>query len=487
MSFKLVLFVIFCVILEKSTALKYGHITECESTSETCSGCRYGKFICGESDRENRIFHYSSDAILCQNRGYYTTYFGKIDFVNCQFSEMQWNFFDIFNSLHTFNISGTDIETLKIFKFGKNLKNLIASNNRLKEIPSIVFVQANQLKSVDFSNNSIERVDPLAFVGANLIESLDLSQNLLTTLYSQVFKDCSNMKYLNLSNNRFNEFDARIVNTSALITFDISNNNLTHLDEHVFDQKIHLKSLNLSNNPIGDVNVNTFVYLVDLEHLNMRRTNISRIQLGTFSHQHKLITLDLSDNRLKQLDFKLFLPILRDLRSLRLGGNQLKDLHGFRNALFPRLELLDIVNNDFNCSYLEYFMAAIDWKTIYLHFAPNLVKPGGSNIHGISCNDTIYEPTNSEMKSEKLGYEHEYLEELLDDEFSKLNAKSNDGGDLFIKIVLVFILILLLAFLVLFLMVNREIICILFLKSRFGRQKNLNGSNTEQNETLLLE
>lgn len=486
MSFKLVLFVISCVILEKSIASKYGHITECESSSDTCYGCRYGKFICGESDRENQIFNYDSDAIKCHNQGYYRKYFGKIDFVNCQFSEMKWNFFDIFNALHTFNISGTDIEELKIFKFGRNLKNLIASNNRLKEIPSIVFVQANQLQSVDVSNNSIERVDPLAFVGANLIESLDLSQNQITALDSQVFKDFSHMKFLNLSSNLMQKFDAGILNTSALITFDIANNNLTHLDEHVFDQTIHLKSLNLSNNPIGDVDVNTFVYLVDLEHLNMRRTNISCIQLGTFSHQHKLITLDFSDNRLKQLDFKLFFPILRDLRSLRLGGNQLKDLHGFRNALFPHLELLDIVNNDFNCSYLEYFMTAIDWNTIYLHFAPNLVKPGGSNIHGISCNDTIYEPTHSEMKSEKLGYEHEYLEELLNDEFSKLNAKPNDGGDSFIKIVLVFILILLLAFLVLFLMVNREKICNLFVESRFGRQKNLNGSNAEQNETLLL-
>lgn len=490
MAFKMLkIFVIFCIILTyfRILSAKFDQISVCESSSDTCIGCRYGKFICGDISKETEIFQHSSDAIWCKNQGYFKKYFGTIDFVNCRFPVIQRNFFEIFNGLHTFNITNMDLDSLQpsMFQSAKSLTHLIASHNHLTEIPPLLLIGTIKLTHVDFSNNSIEQVDALSFVGANNIEWIDLSYNNLTELKDQLFKGLSSLKFLNLSHNQINVLHPEILNTPNLQKFDITNNNLTELNEHTFDHVTDLKYLNLSFNPIGNVNVNTFVYLADLEHLNLRHTNLSSIQLGTFSHQHKLITLDLSENLLKELNCKLFFPIMHDLRSLRLGGNQIKEIIGFRNALFPSLELLDIINNQFNCSYLHKFMENVNWEKLHLHLVPKSVKSGETDIRGISCIDTVYEP---EDENNAVKYEHKDVESVLVDGFSKFNAKSNDN--MLTHILLVFILVVMSAYFIIFLILNRDQI---FIKHRASRPPHVrttsvlfNNEQNEQNETLLF-
>lgn len=409
---------------------KYEHISDCHFYSRsTTPGVDNITFICAGIDQESKVFT-SAERLVCSNMrsSQYFLWPGTIDFENCQFSALKRNFFQMFFNMHTFLIPNVGLKDLQMdfFRDMKNVSTLDVSQNQLLEIPSLIFFNAINLKCVDFSNNTIKNISVLAFEGAVKLETL------------------------NLSYNQLNEVDPRALALPKLHTLDLSNNNLTKV-KNVFDKLVNLRNLNLSFNSIGNLEVDTFIYQPNLENLNLRRTNISIIQLGTFSLQHKLITLDLSENNLKTLNFKLFSPVLSQLKSLRMANNQLQNLNGFRNKLFPRLELLDIQGNLFDCSYLAYFMESIDWKDIHLHLDVSSFDPHRSNIRGINCDDTVYlEITTDE--GNVLGIESETR--IMRQHQNEPNNDYHD--DLIIKISLIFLCITSTMYLILFSIANLD-------------------------------
>lgn len=221
-----------------------------------------------------------------------------------------------------------------------NLRCLNVSNSQLSRIPTKILSGNVAIQEMDFSNNFIESVDPSTFKGVQNISRVDLSHN-----------------------------------------------NIMKLHENAFDPLTVLRDLDLSFNPIESLKIETFAYLQQLEYLSLKHTNLSSIQLGIFLYQHKLIALDLSGSNLKYLDFKLYLPVFYDLRILVLSDNQLTDLTGFRNEIFPQLTLLDIRGNQFMCSYLQGFFESINfnWSKIRLANNPQLTKEHKPNIRGVDC------------------------------------------------------------------------------------------------------
>lgn len=338
-------------------------------------------FICS-NDRDNRVFQ-DLNRIRCSK---FTSsqdfkWPGTVDFQDCRFTEMPKNFFHMLYNMHTFLMPNVELESLQmdIFREAKNVSKLNLSRNKLKEIPALIFVNAINLKDIDLSNNLIARVDKMAFEGGKSIEILNLSCNHLTRLEA--------------------------LSSPKLITLDVSRNNITNFDDNFFGNLSDLKYLNLSFNPLGKLKANTFDRLLYLEELNLRQINLSTIETGTFSHQHKLTFLDLNENNLKTFDFDLFFPIAHDLRTLRLGGNQLTHLDGLQNELFPQLSLLDIQGNQFNCSYLWMFMTFLDWEHLHLHLDIDSMNATRPNIRGINCDEinstdsTV--PTRSEPNSKQ--------------------------------------------------------------------------------------
>lgn len=428
-KFNLLSLISYLCLRNFASSLKYEHISDCRFYNISITpGIDNVTYICAGNDNEKAVFLMDSKQIKCSNsRRESNIWPGTIDFQNCRFPTMTRNYFEMFENMHTFIISNVELETMQmnIFREAKNVSKLDISQNKLVEIPSLIFFNAINLKYVDFSNNTIKRVDPMAFEGAT---------NLLT---------------LNLSHNQINELDSCISKLPNLLTLDISNNNISKLHEHAFDKLINLKQLNLSYNAIGNLDIKTFSYLINLEDLNLKQTNLSNIQLGTFSQQHKLVSLDLSENSLKKLDFKLFIPILRDLRSLYLGKNQLKDLNGFRNTLFPQLNSLDIQVNQFSCAYLTNFMDSVNWEKIHLYLDVNSIDKHQSNIRGIGCDDS------QERKTEETSFL--MVDELQSAQISqgyKDASTIQDYNDAIMKMSLVFLCVAFTIYIILFTVAN---------------------------------
>lgn len=219
-----------------------------------------------------------------------------------------------------------------------NLSKLNASNNHLSEIPTNLLSGNITIEQLDISHNFIQRIGPTTF------ESV-----------------------------------------SSLLQLNLSHNNITNLHENAFDELINLKVLDLSFNPIENAKIETFSNLKQLEFLSLKHVGISSIQMGIFSHQHKLLELDLSENGLKFLDFEQNSPIFYGLRTLYLSKNELANLNGFRNAIFPQLTWLDITYNRFNCSYLQNFFNSIDFSKIHMPDDPQMTKIHETNIRGVNC------------------------------------------------------------------------------------------------------
>lgn len=437
MSFKLIGFLGLAAVLLQCTVLsmKYEYISDCAFYDR---GLIFGNdnitFICGQRNNEAHVI-IDSEKFNCSNSLFLITnlWVGTVNFRNCLFSQMRTKFFEEFINIHTFNFSDLELERLQpdALKEAKNLTYFTVSHNLLNEIPSLLFVHNKKILHADFTANTIKTVDPNAFVGAMSLISLDLSQNEISTLDKQVFKDLSNLKKLNLSHNRLTDLDASILPVS-LLELDLSYNSLASLKEHNFDKLINLKRLDLSNNPVGNFNPDIFDYLTDLEHLFLREMELTHIDLGSFEHQHYLVSLDLSGNELEKIDFKLFSPVMRDLKTLRLADNKLNNLNGFRNTLFPQLTSLDIQNNAFSCNYLKYFMELINWEKLQLSFDRKSFDPREMNVRGIKCKQTS-DPFNPIDNS---------INEKLSAGESCFNSQMGDVHTIKVLLVLVFMMIL---------------------------------------------
>ncbi|XP_031623783.1 leucine-rich repeat-containing G-protein coupled receptor 5-like [Contarinia nasturtii] len=424
--------VIFCIIFVKFVVgfAKFEQISDCyvHDRSSHIAGTYNVTFICSISGKESDVFP-STNRFKCSNRNnnMQNIWLGTINFKYCQFGQLRRNFFVDFPNMHTFNISdiGMEILELKYFVEAKNVSHLIASKNKITEIPSHIFINANKLKYVDFANNTIQKIDASAFEGAYELETLNLSQNALTELDERVFTNLSNLLHL-----------------------DLSKNNVKTLPKHIFNQNTKLIELNLAFNPIGNVKIETFANLPDLKYLNLRRTNISSIELGTFSHQHKLVSLDLAENYLKQMEFNIFIPMLPDLVSLYLNGNQLTSLNGFENELFPQLTLLDIRGNNFNCTYLQHFLKSVNWDKLRLPVDPKSVvlSAGETSIRSIKCKPTI----DTNLVINEPNYEVKLPKNVLIEQCSKLIHKSHTDT------YLITLIIVLLAVCVMLFIANRR-------------------------------
>lgn len=119
---------------------------------------------------------------------------------------------------------------------------------------------------------------------------------------------------------------------------------------------------------------------------------MSKIEEKTFLRTRKLQSLDLSNNQLKKINFKIFLPRFKDLEILYLEGNKIKDLNLFRRAIFPGLNILGIQNNNFNCSYLHTLFDSVIWHELTVDVERiHSIELDGSNVGGIRCTRVIEE------------------------------------------------------------------------------------------------
>lgn len=196
-----------------------------------------------------------------------------------------------------------------------------------------------RVKKVTLSNNLLKFLNAsvvLDPVTEESVEWLDLSQNIIEYMSPKLLSPSVNMKHLDLTQNRLHVMHSY----------------------HPYDFEILVKAL------------------VKLEYLSLAKNSLASVPHKMLESNRKLVQLDLSDNRLTAIDFKI--SHLQDLQFLWLQGNDIKEISPAVQVLLegiayvnadkdeePALKV-DIGRNPLTCSCKESDQANIRWVQLQL-------------------------------------------------------------------------------------------------------------------------
>lgn len=343
-------------------------------------------------------------------------------------SPISWSTQYSVNHLKKMIATHNELTTLtgSVFSVMQQLTTLDLSYNRIFEISAYLFRYSNpMMQNVNFSHNLIEHLPNDLFKSGTFLEIVDLSYNKLKKLDSSLFKYNMGLKRLHLENNPMTDLDCAFlqsltesrwlnitINTLEIVDRSCINGKTTHGNNIQFDVKIstnesismlriadgnfewifnqddfkkirhlnlsdnqhlntsmilqvageQLETLDLSNTFVGELNEETFQRFVNLKVLNLCHTNLTNFQLRALNRQTYLEILDISYNDLSQIGS--ISSLFMHLKSLKLQGNNLKEIDGVIQAHFPQLNVIDITKNQFTCEYLLDFF--LKWRDLPL-------------------------------------------------------------------------------------------------------------------------
>ena len=334
--------------------------------------------------------------------------------------------FSSITTLTTLDLSSNEINEIEKNAFSNlfNLEYLTLTNNKLVSIDESALKDLTSIISLRIDSNKLQIIEENLFAHNLNLSEIRLDTNEITVINGDAFGKLKKLKHLNLASNRLHKLD--ILNTNlerlsipynSIRTLDVNKNlkslnapyneltainftGNTELMELKLRQNLifdisnfsvlnKLEILDLSYNPIGKLKVSSFARMNDLIKLNLENTNITTDSLtfGTFAHNTNLTQLDISYNQLKLLDFNIFTS-LSQLSHLKIDGNNLTEIP-FENIklTFPKLSLISLSDNDWNCSYLSNMIKQLRGMNVIVYVFLQSRVYDENNVDGIRCHN----------------------------------------------------------------------------------------------------
>lgn len=354
---------IFVFLAFKFTAVfseKYEKTTSC--TYKSVSGIESFEFIC-ESNKTSREFFDDGSPIQCQGGSYYKERRHEISFRDCYFKQLPM-VFKWYGAVRKFNVSSLELEAVQSrnFDYAENLLILIASHNKVTEIPSFLLSDSKKIALVDFSDNKINRIDPMAFKNENNLTSLDLSNNLIHEIENQTFVKLTKLEILKLSYNFIGDISSGLLDDlNNLKELHIDNNLLKRVQCLAFVHLTNLKVLNLAKNSLREFNStcvqseNAFVLIIEKNLLinltlsqNVSEVHASVNKIKTIFVERGLenITIfDISNNNVENVP-EILKQIGPQVKYLDISDSKIGKLNVSTFDKFDNLEHLSLRNTN---------------------------------------------------------------------------------------------------------------------------------------------
>lgn len=332
--------------------------------------------------------------------------------------------FSSITTLTTLDMSSNEISEIEKSAFAslENLEYLTLSDNKLVSIDESVFKELTALISIRLDSNKLQIIEENLFANNLNLSEIRMDTNEIAIVNGDAFGKLKKLKYLNLASNRlhklditntnlerlwipYNKFKTLKVNKNLKLLYapynDLEEINFTGNTEMMelklrqnsianitnFASLNKLEILDLSYNPIGSLKISSFARMNDLVKLNLEFTNITKESLtfGTLAHNTNLTHLDISYNQLKQIDFSVFTS-LHQLTHLKIDGNNLTRI-AYENLKvnFPKLTLISLVDNDWNCAYLSSMIKQLRAMNVIVYVFTKLRVYDEMNVDGIRC------------------------------------------------------------------------------------------------------
>ncbi|CAG0879298.1 unnamed protein product [Cyprideis torosa] len=238
------------------------------------------------------------------------------------------------------DLSWNDITALKIeaFKGLYDLKELYLDHNKIESIPSAGFRNVHNLEVLDLSYNKLKELVTRMLFLLQRLQHLNLSGNPLGRLDPEILKDVQALKRLECRDCRIDAFPPELSQLlPSLTVLDLGKNRIPLLDPSHLRNLVNLKELYLDGNFLRELQAYTFsgLYLNTLSlSRNEFKGSLPRHTFFNCSVRH----LDLSYNRLRNVDNKFFRPIRNNLLSLNISGNHLSNAN-LKKVIPPLIHL----------------------------------------------------------------------------------------------------------------------------------------------------
>ena len=259
------------------------------------------------------------------------------------------------------DLSLTSVPTALIFK---NVSLLKLSKNNIQTLYDFTFQELNDITELQLGDNNISYISPMAFYGLHKIRKLNLSHNALQQL-PDLRNVSGSLQYLYLENNNINQLNSDYLNLSSLIALYLDNNVLDELNITV--QLNDLRTIYLRNNGLKllptfplvlpnlrtlDIGENDIManlscdYFDNIPMLQYFRVQNNYIKHAAFCARHRLYTIDISNNDLKETP--ILDDVLSNLRNFYLANNPFSRIDEDYFNKTPNLYNLRISNTGIN-------------------------------------------------------------------------------------------------------------------------------------------
>ncbi|KAJ8966309.1 hypothetical protein NQ314_003574 [Rhamnusium bicolor] len=219
--------------------------------------------------------------------------------------------------LLTLKVTNSNISILQTSMFRRftNLSKLYWDSNMQNIMPG-AFNYLGNLKELCLQGNQLTSISDGLFNSLTSLEKLDLSNNRIQNISDHAFVGIK-LNELHISNNNISHIEQALDPLNTLTTLDLSHNDLNKVTSF---KNLPLRSLNLSHNRISEVDFELFhenLYEIDLSFNNISEiTNYNVSQASEIILHHNKIQhfeenvnvtyLDLRYNKLETIGSRLF-------------------------------------------------------------------------------------------------------------------------------------------------------------------------------------
>ena len=239
---------------------------------------------------------------------------------------------------------------LQLLSLVRNYINFIYSDSFVQLplvseiVPSYTPASIDNLK---LDGNNITEIEKYAFQKLPSLKVLSIHHNYIASLALGIFHGLNQLEILILSYNQITHIPGCIFCALHMIKMIyIQDNEIEFLDSEAFSNCTHLEYLNLRHNKIKEIHPDHFTGLINVKTLSLESNKISSIQVNTFKAMKKLFKLQLANNQIHILDAGTFLQT-PSLNMLHLENNQIQNL---TRGMFLVKRYLNLINNPLLCT-----------------------------------------------------------------------------------------------------------------------------------------
>lgn len=287
-----------------------------------------------------------------------------------QLTEFDFSILKYVTKIEWLDISQNNLERVSNISFLENAKNLIHLNlgeNELESTPELIQYLSASVTTLNLAGNFFGKINAETFEKLTNLQYLYLANTSLLLENLKPFESLKKLRTLVISFNNLenSNFTSQSASLEELRIFQAVNCKVKNASELItlFENSGFLSKLDISGNCLGELTVETLNNFKELQYLNLKNMNLTKIDFGILGQKQKLQFLDLSCNQLESINFA---SVLSNLESINLEQNNLREIEYFTNSHFPQLGTLDISSNQFSCEYLDEFIPQLkkEWPHI---------------------------------------------------------------------------------------------------------------------------